>query len=200
MAWPWPLPKERIPSSSFLEPFPPIYFFPRPPAYSILQVCLYIADFHLYRLLPIATLISYWCHEALFVKYTYYKMGRKKDPAEFLKRAQQKGSEKNKIHINSSIVQSHLEPQTRQAYQRQVDNWYQLVASFLSHITLELIIRFAKAKYNTSTSDLEPPEEFVQSLTNDLESLKEFVQNIAFDIDGLEANEDPTKNSTLMQQ
>jgi hypothetical protein len=57
-------------------------------------------------------------------------------------------------------------------------------------MALDLINRYAKAKFNDGTdNNLEPPNEFVQSLANDLESLKEFVQNTAFDIDGLEAHD-----------
>ena len=57
-------------------------------------------------------------------------------------------------------------------------------------MVLNLIKRFAKAKFNVGTkNDFQPPKEFVQRLANDLETLKEFVQNTAFDVDGLEAHD-----------
>jgi len=43
-------------------------------------------------------------------------MGRRRDPKEFIERARQTGSEKDKTHINGSEVQSHLERETERAY------------------------------------------------------------------------------------
>jgi hypothetical protein len=52
-------------------------------------------------------------------------MGRRKDPEGFIKRAQQKGSEKNKKYINGKKVQKKVNDQTKKARKRQVANFLQ---------------------------------------------------------------------------
>lgn len=127
-------------------------------------------------------------------------MARTKDIKNLVERTRQKVSEKNTIHINGSEVQSHLEPKTRKSYQRQLDNFYQLVTSTQWHTALELINRFARGKSGASPNVPDPPKEFLQHLAYDLESLKEFVQHLVFDINSFEAHETPTKKWTLMGQ
>lgn len=46
-------------------------------------------------------------------------MGRRKNPQDFIKRAQQKGSEENKKHINSSKIQKSVNNKTRNARKKQ---------------------------------------------------------------------------------
>jgi hypothetical protein len=52
-------------------------------------------------------------------------MGRRKDPEGFVKRAQQKGSEKNKKYINGRKVQKSVNGKTHNARKKQVDNFLQ---------------------------------------------------------------------------
>jgi hypothetical protein len=43
----------------------------------------------------------------------------------FMKRAREKGSEKDTSRINNSAVPEHMEGGTKKAYKRQVDNQYE---------------------------------------------------------------------------
>jgi hypothetical protein len=123
------LSKENVPSRllpNLCSFFHQTYFSTSPIRSS--EFALYIANFRLNRLL--ISFYHYCCHLLASYRppqrsFPLIKMGRPKDPKNFVERARQKGSEKNTIHINGSEVQSHLEPKTRRSYQRQVDNWYQ---------------------------------------------------------------------------
>jgi hypothetical protein len=52
-------------------------------------------------------------------------MPKRKDPKQFFQRAREKGLGQTNVHIDGSEVRRRLEPKTRRAYQRQVDNWNQ---------------------------------------------------------------------------
>jgi hypothetical protein len=50
-------------------------------------------------------------------------MGRKKDPEATLRRAREKGYERNAAIVNNNAVLKKLEPQTERNYQRKLDLW-----------------------------------------------------------------------------
>jgi hypothetical protein len=110
-------------------------------------------------------------------------MGRKKSPAETLRRAKEKGSGRDTRIVDGNPVFTELQPAVKKRYQNKIDLWHEYV-----YIALRLgnFANLLLNRYVRQNSDASP---------YDLESLKGFVREMAYGIDGAEGIDEACKET-----